>query len=68
MTERGKHENSLENLKMGAIARRQGKKRVNVTLLPQTLQWLDRSGNRSEMIDEIVRRILKGDLVPKKHE
>jgi hypothetical protein len=53
---------------MGAIARRQGKKRVNVTLLPQTLQWLDRSGNRSEMIDEIVRRILKGDLVPKKHE
>jgi len=63
---RGNHQNSLKNLEMGAIARRQGKKRVNVTLLPETLRWLDRSGNRSEMIDEIVRRILKGDLVPKK--
>lgn len=68
MTDRGKHENSLENLKMGAIARNQGKKRVNVTLLPRTLEWLDRSGNRSEMIDEIVRRILKGELVPKKYD
>jgi hypothetical protein len=67
VTQRGKHKNSLENLKMGAIARKQGKKRVNVTLLPQTLQWLDKSGNRSEMIDEIVRRILKGDLIPKKY-
>lgn len=51
---------------MGAIARNQGKRRVNVTLLPTTLKWLDRSGNRSEMIDEIVRKILKGDLIHKK--
>lgn len=68
MTERGKHENSLKNLKMGAIARSKGKKRVNVTLLPETLRWLDKSGNRSETIDEIVRRILKGDLVPKRYD
>ena len=65
---RGKHQNSLENLRMGAVARRQGKKRVNVTLLPETLRWLDKGGNRSEMIDEIVRRILKGELVPKKYD
>lgn len=68
MTGRGKHQNSLENLKMGAIARKQGKIRVNVTLLPETLKWLDSSGNRSERIDEIVRRILKGELVPKRYD
>lgn len=68
MSQRGKHENSLENLKMGAIARRQGKRRVNVTLLPQTLAWLDKTGNRSEMIDELVRLILKGDLIRKKYD
>lgn len=68
MAERGKHENSLKNLKMGAIARRQGKIRVNVTLLPETLRWLDKTGNRSEMIDEIVRRILKGELIPKRYD
>jgi len=68
MTRRGKHENSLENLKMGAVSRKQGKIRVNVTLLPVTLKWLDRNKNRSEMIDEIVRLILKGDLVRVKRE
>lgn len=62
MIGRGTSQNSLDNLKMGAIARRQGKKRVTVTLLPSTINWLDRTGNRSEMIDEIVRLILKGEL------
>ena len=56
---------SLENLKLGAAARRKGKVRVTVTILPQTKEWLGRGGNVSERIDEIVRRIIAGELVKK---
>jgi hypothetical protein len=52
--------NSLENLKMGAIARNQGKVRCQVTILPETKQWLARSGNLSGRIDELVAKVLKG--------
>ncbi|QHG21085.1 hypothetical protein [Nostoc sp. ATCC 53789] len=57
---------SLENLKLGAIARRKGKVRVTLSLLPTTIQWLkkhDANGNMSECVDEIVRRIVAGELV-----
>ncbi|MEH2295103.1 hypothetical protein [Nostoc sp.] len=56
---------SLENLKMGAIARNQGKVRCNVTILPETKRWLEGSNNVSGRIDEMVSKWLKGELVGK---
>lgn len=64
MTEREVSPASLENLKLGA-ARCKGKVRVTVTILPQTKEWLARGGNVSERIDELVRRIIAGELVKK---
>jgi hypothetical protein len=56
---------SLENLKMGAISRKQGKVRCNVTILPETKRWLESGGNLSGRIDELVGRWLKGELISK---
>ena len=66
MTERKISQASLENLKLGAKARRKGKVRVTLSLLPTTIKWLkkhDAKGNMSECVDEIVRRIIAGELV-----
>ena len=52
--ERRINERSLENLKLGAASRRQGKVRRNTTLLPETIEWLEEQGNVSEMIDQLV--------------
>lgn len=57
---------SLENLKLGAIARRKGKVRINLSLLPTTIEWLekhDADGNISRCVDEVIRRIVAGELV-----
>jgi hypothetical protein len=60
---------SLENLKLGAAARSQGKKNLNVTLRPETIEILRRSGNASRMIERLVqayqeKRVLDpGELV-----
>jgi hypothetical protein len=54
---------SLENLKLGAKSRKQGKVRVTVTILPETKAWLEKNGNLSGRIDEMVTRYLKKDLV-----
>ncbi len=54
---------SLENLKMGAIARNQGKIRCQITILPETKEWLASGGNLSGRIDELVSKVLKGELV-----
>ncbi|MBW4597601.1 MAG: hypothetical protein KME46_33055 [Brasilonema angustatum HA4187-MV1] len=54
---------SLENLKMGSVARNQGKVRCNITILPETKAWLSKGGNLSSRIDELVGKYLKGDLV-----
>lgn len=65
MVERKVSPASLENLKLGAIARRKGKVRVTLTLLPDTIKWLkkhDADGNMSECVDEVVRRIVAGEL------
>lgn len=56
---------SLDNLKLGAVARNKGKVRVIVTILPETKEWLAKGGNVSERIDEVVRRIIAGELVKK---
>lgn len=55
-------ERSLENLKLGAESRRQGKVRHNFTILPETVQWLKATGNASDTIDAIVGQFRNGDL------
>lgn len=53
---------SLENLKLGAQARYQGKERHNYTILPETHEWLEKSGNASSRIDELVAAAKNGEL------
>lgn len=55
---------SLENLKLGAIARNKNKIRRNTTLLPETIQWLDSRGNASDLIDKLVEAAKSGKLKP----
>lgn len=56
------HEHSLENLKLGAQARYQGKVRRNTSLLPATIAWLDAHGNASHLIDVLVASAKNGEL------
>ena len=60
--ERRVSDRSLENLKLGAQARYQGKVRQNFTILPETLEWLKCSGNASRMIDDLVDAAKNGEL------
>lgn len=60
--ERRINERSLENLKLGAEARRQGKERHNYTILPETHAWLEHSGNASRQLDELVASAKRGEL------
>jgi uncharacterized coiled-coil DUF342 family protein len=60
--ERRINERSLENLKLGAQARYQGKIRQNVSILPETLEWLRKGGNISSRIDEVVKAAKSGEL------
>lgn len=53
---------SLENLKLGARARSQGKVRFNCTLLPETIEWLQACGNASHVIDELVKAARQGKV------
>jgi hypothetical protein len=45
------HPNSLENLKLGAAARRKGKVKLNLTVLPTTADKLKRWGNASRFVE-----------------
>jgi hypothetical protein len=45
------HPNSLENLKLGAAARRKGKTKLNLTVMPEVAQKLKRSGNASRFVE-----------------
>ncbi len=63
MVSRKMNPKSLENLKMGAITRNQGKIRCQITILPETKEWLARGGDLSGRIDELVKKVLKGELV-----
>lgn len=53
---------SLENLRLGAETRKRDKVRRNCTLLPQTIQWLENTGNASEAIDVLVASARNGSL------
>ena len=63
MSKKKMSQNSLDNLKMGSQARNQGKVKCNITILPETKEWLSRNGNLSGRIDELVGKYLRGDLV-----
>ncbi|MBN3949053.1 MAG: hypothetical protein HWQ38_22335 [Nostoc sp. NMS7] len=55
----------LAKLSLGAIARRKSKVRVNLSLLPTTFKWLkkhDANANMSACVDDIVRRVIAGEL------
>jgi len=62
MAKRQVSDKSLANLALGRKG--QGKLRRNYTLLPETIDWLDRSGNASRRLDELVARVKSKDLVP----
>jgi hypothetical protein len=49
------HPNSLENLKLGAVARRKGKTKLNLTVLPEVAERLKRSGNASKFIELLLQ-------------
>ena len=63
MPERKLNPASLENLKKGAIARQKNKVRCCITILPETKAWLGKGGNVSARIDELVKKILSGELI-----
>jgi hypothetical protein len=49
------HPNSLENLKLGAAARRRGKVKLNLTVLPDVAERLKRSGNASRFVELLLQ-------------
>lgn len=55
---------SLDNLKLGAEARRKDKQRHNFTLLPATVEWLKQSSNASDLIDRLVASAKAGHIYP----
>jgi len=54
--------NSLANLKLGAASRKSEKERHCYTVKPETHQWLANYGNASGRLDELVGKILAGEL------
>ncbi len=49
------HQNSLDNLKFGAAARKKGKVKLNLTLMPEVAAKLKRSGNASRFIELLLQ-------------
>jgi hypothetical protein len=49
------HPNSLENLKLGAAARRKGKTKLNLTVMPEVAEKLKRSGNASRFVELLLQ-------------
>jgi hypothetical protein len=49
------NENSLNNLKLGAAARKKGKVKLNLTVLPEVASDLKRSGNASRFVELLLQ-------------
>ncbi len=49
------NENSLKNLKLGSEARRKGKVKLNLTVLPEVAEDLKRSGNASRFVELLLQ-------------
>jgi hypothetical protein len=47
--------NSLKNLKLGARARKKGKVKLNLTVMPETAENLKRSGNASRFVELLLQ-------------
>lgn len=62
--EREMSQASLENLKLGAQARYRDKQKLNLTVLPETKDWLKKSGNASQRVDDLVNAAQAGRLTP----
>ncbi|MGF1481266.1 MAG: hypothetical protein ACFB4I_17580 [Cyanophyceae cyanobacterium] len=58
------HPNSLANLEKGASARFKGKQQITLTLMPDVVQWLKRSGNASQRVEDLVAAARSGRLKP----
>jgi hypothetical protein len=54
---------SLQNLEIGRRRSRVKKVQVTITILPETKEWLMRSGNISKRIDLIVEMIMDEELI-----
>lgn len=71
---RGKHSNSLNNLKLGTPSRYQGKERHNFTIMPETYKWLHFEKGRTHLnassrVDELVAQAREGLIfTPDKRE
>jgi hypothetical protein len=48
------NQNSLKNLKLGSQARRKGKTKLNLSVLPEVAEYLKRSGNASRFVELLV--------------
>lgn len=57
-------EKEINPLDLGAKAKHKYKARVNLTLLPETIEWLKEQGqgNASDMIDRLVARARNGEV------
>lgn len=62
-TNRKMNPRSLANLSPKA-ASKGGKQNLKVTLLPDTIAWLKRSGNASQRIEDLVAAARSGTLKP----
>jgi hypothetical protein len=49
------NENSLKNLKLGSEARKKGKVKLNLTVLPEVAKDLKRSGNASRFVELLLQ-------------
>jgi hypothetical protein len=49
------NENSLKNLKLGSQARKQGKVKLNLTVVPTVAEELKRSGNASRFVELLLQ-------------
>ncbi len=49
------NKNSLNNLKLGAAARKKGKVKLNLTVLPEVARDLKRSGNASRFVELLLQ-------------
>jgi hypothetical protein len=49
------NENSLKNLKLGSLARKKDKVKLNLTVLPEVANDLKRSGNASRFVELLLQ-------------
>ena len=61
------HPNSLENLKLGPQSRATSHVRKHYTIKPEHHAWLASGGNASLRLNEVLEKILNGELIGVQH-